>query len=615
MQNQPNKAKSITAFAKKKAKALSLKIFTVGVFSTFIIGLLFGAYHYHSQLFQTLEVVTKSLSQPIALGGDFLPTQAIRTLVKSGNFKDVWITLPNEKIYVDEHLSQNFPELAKVKDKSYYWNNGMPHVLVSESIHYHNTEVGTLHVGYQIPVMTILGFATVICILFSVISLYLYLHILRLARRVSTPLHEYSERLDKSANKEKFLESNHGLNRFSEIFKLNTIILNNIKKSKASEAIARKAIYKSVSKAQVAKVATRVRHDVVASLIIGESAVDRLDQKDDRVGILKSVFERISNTVTDIPKIGSLTEDEMRLAAMGKDSVDETKDIMRSCHVSALIYQIVGEIKLSRLCKGKEIKFDVSCDSDGFSSYCEIEPNKFKRDLINLYKNSIEAIDSVGFVKTRVSTDGGMVSIFISDNGKGIAPENLQKVGRRGVTIGKKGGTGIGLSSAIEDVSKWDGVLNIKSPESKGVTIEILIPQAEENILYPTSLAFAENMTIVVIDDDPLVYKVWQNRFANLDFEKNNIKTMYAKDLKSAKKIVLQLEKNSDDYILLIDNELGDPNLTGIDFVEQMKIHARSILVTSSGNSNWVYEKCSQIGLAIVPKVIQEQIPVEVFIT
>ena len=73
---------------------------------------------------------------------------------------------------------------------------------------------------------------------------------------------------------------------------------------------------------------------------------------------------------------------------------------------------------------------------------------------------------------------------------------------------------------------------------------------------------------------------------------------MYAKDLKLAKKIVLQLEKNSDDYILLIDNELGDPYFTGIDFVEQMKIRSRSILVTSSGNSNWLYEKCSQTGLA-----------------
>lgn len=608
MQSQPSNSQSITAFAKKKAKALSLKVFIVGVSSTFVIGLMFGAYHYHSQLFQTLEVVAKSLSQPIALGGDFLPTQAVRTLVKSGNFRDAWITLPAGRIYVAEHRNPDSPNLNEIKNRSYYWNSGMPHVLVSESIFYHGNKVGKLYVGYQVPILAILGFAVAICILFSLISLYQYSHMLRLARRVSTPLHEYSEELDKNTDKERFLESNHRLNRFSEIFTLNTILLNYIKRSKKNEAIARKAI----SKAQVAKLATRVKHDVIASIALGESLVGRLDQKDSKVGILKSIFERISNTVNDIPKIGSLTEDEMRLAAMGKASVDNPRDTLLSCHVSALVYQIVREIKLSRLCEGKEIKFDVSCDGSGFSSYCEIEPNKFKRDLINLYKNSIEAIESAGSIKTHVSTNDGMVSIVISDTGKGITPENLQQVGKRGVTIGKKNGTGIGLSSAIEDVSKWGGLLNIKSPEGKGVTIEILIPQAEENFIYPTRLALADGMTVVVVDDDKLVYKLWQSRFASLNLEKSNIKTMYAKDLKSAKKIVLELEKNAEDYIMLIDNELGDPELTGIDFVEQMKIHTKSVLVTSSGNSNWVYEKCSKLGLAIVPKVIQEQIPVEV---
>lgn len=609
MQSQPNKPQPITDFAKSKARTLSLRIFIVGACSTFVVGLLFGLYYYHGQLFQTLGVVTKSLSQPVALGGDFLPTQVVKTLVKSGNFKDAWVTLPRGKVYVDAHQHRNYPKLGEVENKKYYWNKGMPHVLVAEAIEYNNDKVGMLYVGYQIPVLAIFSFATVVCVLFSIISLYLYLHMLRLARSVAIPFHEYSKELDENTDKEKFLESDHGLNRFIEILKFNTILLNYIKKSKANEALARKAI----SKAQIAKVAARVRHDVVASLVIGESVVERLDQKDRQVGLLKSVFERISNTVTDIPKIGSLTEAEMRLAAMG-DSISSTEpeDKLCSCHISALIYQIVGEIKLSRLCEGKDIKFDVSCDSNGFASYCEVEPNKFKRDLINLYKNSVEAIESAGLVKTHVSVVDDSVSIIISDNGKGISPENLQKVGRRGVTIGKKNGTGIGLSSAIEDVSRWGGTLSIKSPDGKGVTVEILIPQAEENFLYPTSLAFAANMTIVVVDDDPLVYKVWQNRFAGLDLERSNIRVLYAKDLKSARKIVLQLEKSSEDYILLIDNELGDTELTGIDFVEQMKIHARSILVTSSGNSNWVYEKCSQIGLAIMPKVIQERIPVEV---
>ena len=387
------------------------------------------------------------------------------------------------------------------------------------------------------------------------------------------------------------------------------LLLAYIKKSRASEALARRAI----SKAQVAKVATRVRHDVIVSLTIGETALERLDQQDAQVKTLKSVFDRISNTVADIPKIGSLTEDEMRLAAVG-DAVEiaDPDAALRSCHVSAFIYQIAGEIKLSKLCAGKDIKFDVACNSEGFASYCEVEPNKFKRDLINLYKNAVEAIETAGVVKTRVSVVDHEVSIVISDNGKGIAAENLPRIGKRGVTIGKQGGTGIGLSSAIEDVHRWGGTLNISSPASKGVTIEILLPQAEENLLYPTSLAFAADMTIVVIDDDPLVYKAWQSRFVSLNFAQHNINVMYAEHLQDAKQIVMSLEKKNKDYILLIDHDLGNASPTGIDFVKQMNILTRSILVTSSGNSSSVYKQCSQIGLAIVPKVIQERIPIEV---
>ena len=119
-------------------------------------------------------------------------------------------------------------------------------------------------------------------------------------------------------------------------------------------------------------------------------------------------------------------------------------------------------------------------------------------------------------------------------------------------------------------------------------------------------------MTIVVIDDDPLVYKAWQNRFANLNFAQHNINVMYAKHLQDAKQIVMSLEKKNKDYILLIDHDLGNASPTGIDFVKQMHIPTRSILVTSSGNSSSVYRQCSQIGLAIVPKVIQERIPIEV---
>ena len=126
----PSNQQSITSFARKKAKSLSAKIFVVGVLSTFLMGLGFGAYYYHGQLSQTLNVVSKSLAQPVAMGGDFLPTQIVKTLVTSGNFRNVWITLPDGSVHIEEHLSEERPDLSQIKGKKIYWFSRLPYVLV-----------------------------------------------------------------------------------------------------------------------------------------------------------------------------------------------------------------------------------------------------------------------------------------------------------------------------------------------------------------------------------------------------------------------------------------------------------------------------------------------------
>ena len=608
MQIPSDKQQSITSFARRKAKALSLKIFIVGVMSTFLMGLGFGIYYYHGQLFQTLNVVSKSLSQPMAMGGDYLPTQIVKTLVKSNNFRDVWVTLPDGTTHIDEHLFPRHPILKDIKSKKIYWFDGLPYVLVSKSISYRDSKIGRIFVGYKIPVMTILSFTAAICLLFSIIAFYLYSRILKLAKNVATPFREYSFQLDRNEDKERFLKSKNSLKNFKEITTFNNILIDYIQKNKKSEAIARR----SILEAQVSKVASRVRHDVIASLVIGESAIDRLNDDPSQVGIIKSVFERINNTVDDIPKIGSLTDAEMNKAASGEiDLLNEPNDTLRPCHLSAFVYQIVGEIKLSKLCANKTIKFEIMCSNEGFNSFCEVEPNKFKRDLINLYKNAIEAIPELGTIKTSVTTNDEMVSISIEDTGTGMSQEALEKIGRRGVTF-KSNGSGIGLSAAIEDLERWGGELKVTSKLNEGTKVEILAPISQEDFMYPTSLAFAPQMTVVVVDDDPLVHKLWKNKFLESKIENHSINILSGKSVAKAQKIIYELEKQNKDYILLIDNDLKHNDVSGVDFVQKMKIESKSILVTSNGNSNWLYEKCSKINLPIIPKSIQERIPIEI---
>ena len=75
-----------------------------------------------------------------------------------------------------------------------------------------------------------------------------------------------------------------------------------------------------------------------------------------------------------------------------------------------------------------------------------------------------------------------------------------------------------------------------------------------------------------------------------------------------------KLENSDTDYILLIDNDLRHKEYTGLQFITQRSIESKSILVTSSGNSNWLHSECSKSKLPIVPKSILERIPVQILI-
>jgi signal transduction histidine kinase len=100
--------------------------------------------------------------------------------------------------------------------------------------------------------------------------------------------------------------------------------------------------------------------------------------------------------------------------------------------------------------------------------------------LSNLVNNSVEALERGGSVTVSLARRGGSVEITVRDNGKGIPAEVLQRLGRRGETYGKAGGSGLGLHHARAAAEAWNGSLNISSEPGKGTETVILLPLAGE---------------------------------------------------------------------------------------------------------------------------------------
>jgi len=99
--------------------------------------------------------------------------------------------------------------------------------------------------------------------------------------------------------------------------------------------------------------------------------------------------------------------------------------------------------------------------------------------LSNVLLNAVDASGEKGqiTVRARQARMGGRdaVRISVADNGKGIAPENLERIWEPYVT-NKPGGTGLGLAIARQAVWAHDGTVTATSTLGQGTEIQFTIP-------------------------------------------------------------------------------------------------------------------------------------------
>jgi signal transduction histidine kinase len=99
--------------------------------------------------------------------------------------------------------------------------------------------------------------------------------------------------------------------------------------------------------------------------------------------------------------------------------------------------------------------------------------------LSNMLLNAVDASPENGriTVTARLVKMGGRdaVRVSVADNGKGIAPENLDTIWEPYVT-NKPGGTGLGLAIARQAVWAHDGTVTATSALGKGTEIQFTIP-------------------------------------------------------------------------------------------------------------------------------------------
>ncbi|PEZ02502.1 PAS domain-containing sensor histidine kinase [Bacillus sp. AFS018417] len=149
----------------------------------------------------------------------------------------------------------------------------------------------------------------------------------------------------------------------------------------------------------------------------------------------------------------------------------------QNLHVKPIILDniIVNVVKfLESEANLKNIEMMKQLESTHVAINCE--ENQLKQVFINIIKNSLDAISSNGkiSIQTRLLSDN-QVLIRFSDNGCGISPELLARLGEPFYTTKEKG-TGLGLLVSNKIIKDHHGSMNITSEINKGTIVDITLP-------------------------------------------------------------------------------------------------------------------------------------------
>ncbi len=123
---------------------------------------------------------------------------------------------------------------------------------------------------------------------------------------------------------------------------------------------------------------------------------------------------------------------------------------------------------------GITLKQEMNASND--IAYCS--PNQIKQAFFAILVNAIEAISDQGEIAVKTSNpDKSRILISISDNGTGIAPQDMSHIFEPFFSTKREtSGTGLGLAIVHGIIENHKGTINVESEPGKGTNMLINLP-------------------------------------------------------------------------------------------------------------------------------------------
>ncbi len=275
--------------------------------------------------------------------------------------------------------------------------------------------------------------------------------------------------------------------------------------------------------------------------------------------------------------------------------------------LAILINQIVQEKKMILEVDKytKPVEFDWHFNQDSAQGICNVDGAQFRRLFSNLLNNAVESEALRISIKLKISKKN-YAAITIQDNGKGIEPEVLKKIGAKGFSSGKNSlpdtGTGLGVYHARKFIEMWGGTLVFESKLLEGTLQTIELPLSKQASLFTQEISLQDFEQIVIIDDEESIHLAWVQELDSLDARyRNKILPFRSPEIFDEWIRKQDLAKRNS-CCFLVDHEFTNSSQKGIELIQKWSLEKNSHLVTYRYDDPKLQSLCRQKGIKLFPK-------------
>lgn len=200
-------------------------------------------------------------------------------------------------------------------------------------------------------------------------------------------------------------------------------------------------------------------------LLAGGYAGEMTAKGRDYVGAILESVERLSKLINDVL---DLTTADTRGVALEKERVD----------IGGLCRAATETAKGRAAEKGQKLEVEISPSAGHVFG----DARRLRESVEHVLQNAIAYTDRKGRISLSADGDKKQAVIRISDNGSGIAAEDLPRVFNRFDRVGEAGvrgeaALGLGLPLTREFIEAHGGTVELDSEKARGTTVTLTIPR------------------------------------------------------------------------------------------------------------------------------------------